>query len=319
MQNFENFCSGFVSVIEEQFLSKIDNNNFRLERSVSDISTFLRDYSTELYFPANSSKVSLFLSCILINFVLPDYQYLKMDLWNIVWKRLYNPVLIYEDITQEQLVTIHYQDRDNIIASALRLQKFSRNFEIGGERISNPNCRPTGGWLGSLASISDYDLLQFCYVLLHGEQEDCIYRFLILIYMCHLQNWLFGNVLVNSNLPKKKYLFDFRKKDKSPAKLPQRKRGYTDKGTLRDQTVARPLPGPFAQEEIETQQIIKKSTVEDLRRLRQRLDDEIEISKQFIIGEKELQEFYVRRKESYNKIRETVATECRTGKSSSED
>ena len=275
MQNFELFCSQFFSRIEEKFSADLSENNFRLKATVSDNSTFLRDFTTELYLPKNCTKNSILLISILSNFI--EFRSFQIDLQDIIWKRFFNPRLFYLDEGKECVRVWKCDDRD-IIADSLRVKNYSaRKAAEGGE---NPLfIHNLGVSLGSMHILSDFDFLQLCFLLTRTDHlpSQNLKAFLRLVQQSHLENWLFGNILQRNNLIKKKNLFDFRRKDKSPAKKPQRKRGYTDKGNLRDQTVPRPVASPYSSEEINSLTDIKKSTMGYLRFLSQQLDNEIEI------------------------------------------
>lgn len=213
---------------------------------------------------------------ILSNFI--EFRSFQIDLQDLIWERFYNPRLIYLDESNEGVRIWKYDPIEYIIADSLRLSNYSaRKAAEGGENPLFIHC--LGVSLGSMHVLSDFDFLQLCYLLTRTDHlpSQNLKAFLRLVYESHLESWLFGNILQRNNLIKKKNIFDFRRKDKSLAKKPQRKRGYTDKGNLRDQTVPKPVASPYSSEEINLLTNIKQSTMGYLRFLSQQLDNEVEI------------------------------------------
>lgn len=271
MDKLSNSVRGYNLCIKRDWDGFLEANRCHLRSSIGAARASQKSFSSELLLSKTTSDLDYLRMCILIN-ELPEYQWLKLDLKQEMWKRFFHPHLLYEDKRGPLLETIHSSPHD-IISSSLRITY--PNLEVRYERPFDIEC------VGYRVDNVDSKLLYFQLVyllLLSDERERIIERFLYFIESQNLGDWLFGTVLNRKTL-RRRYLFEFRQIDRRPAKKVQRKRGYTDKGTLRDSTIPRPEPFPFAESESLFLETAAELALESLVFLRQRLDDGLEHSK----------------------------------------
>lgn len=271
MDKLSNSVRGYNLCIKRDWDGFLEANRCHLRSSIDVARASQKIFSSELLLSRKTSDLDYLRMCILIN-ELPEYQWLKLDLKQEMWKRFFHPHLLYEDKRSQLLETIH-SDQHDIISRSLRLS--NANLEVRYERPFDIDC--VGFRVDDVDSKILY--LQLVYLLLlSDERERIIERFLYFIENQNLGDWLFGTVL-NRRTLRRQYLFEFRPIDRRPAKKVQRKRGYTDKGTLRDSTIPRPEPFPFAESESLFLETAAELALESLVFLRQRLDDGLEHSK----------------------------------------
>lgn len=115
--------------------------------------------------------------------------------------------------------------------------------------------------------ISSYTVYQLCLLSLDFEHGIEL-LFYLLETNSELKRWFFGSIFNRENLSK--VFISFKKKDKRPPRRTQRKRGYDDKGSARDQTSILPRDSEM-ERKLDRQMKEFNKTVSDIL-LQQKID-----------------------------------------------
>lgn len=267
MKKFDEFLQGFSIHVEKYWSDVLIKERSRLRQAVVMAPPSGGSFDTSLVVKSSVTKEEILRLCIMVNLV-PEFEFLKEDLIEVVWKRFFRPQLLYEK-TGNHFTVSRVVDSESISAY-LRLDKVNRETRLNipkfikcvGARFDNSGQR--------------HSYLIMCSLLLSYE-EGALERFLFYIFQNNLERFLFSTIL-NRNSYRKKFLFVYRGIDTRPVKKSARRRGYNDKGHLRDSTIPRAEPFPFALQELEALAELTKSLKKDLNLLQLKLADEVERS-----------------------------------------
>lgn len=261
MNDFRNLFTGFSLHVKQNWSDVLNEERTRLRNAVVTVPPSRGSFDTELVIKASTTKEDILRMCIFVNLI-PELQFLKYDLTELVWKRFFRPYYLYDVIgnrfdvrrleSNESISAILHIERINVE------RKFSEPYSIKcvGAKLTNDGSR--------------HFYLQCCFLLLQLDADKAIKDFLALICKSGTERWLFGQILNRKN-HRRKHLFEYKGFDTRPVKKPQRRRGYNDKGTLRDATIPQPEPFPFAFQEIEKLNELTKTVKDNLSLMQQEL------------------------------------------------
>jgi len=276
MKQFYELFEEYSTYVEQYWSDLLESEVVHLRNAVVMAPPSAGSYDTSLVVKSSVEDNEILRMCLLLNHI-PELSFLKADLVDIVWKRFYRPKLLYETEDAKFSRIVRNELHDNISAylrpdKVNRETKYSRPYEIRcvGAKIDNEGRR--------------FTYLQMCFILL-SEEPGALERFLMLVFQENLERWLFG-VILNRKLFRRRHLFHYRGIDTRPVKKAQRRRGYNDKGTLRDSTIPRPEPFPFALQELEHFSELTKTVQKDLQSLQLKLADEVGRLEQPILTKK---------------------------------
>jgi len=142
--------------------------------------------------------------------------------------------LIFSNIKEDINLLLTYSVISNFCEEFSTLVKLDLLQEVQRKLYIPQFVNEDYAFIGSKSGkISSYTVYQICLLSLDFDHGlECLFYFLE---ECpRLKRWFFGSIF-NRNTVSKVYL-SFKEKDKRPARRSQRKRGYDDKGSARDQT-----------------------------------------------------------------------------------